>query len=512
MQYPNSTQATYSYDDAGRLLGITHTSPVSGVIAVFTYTMDAVGNRLTMQDLDGATSYAYDDLYRLTGVAYPDGEQVTYAYDPMGNRTAMTSTVSGVVTYTYDAGDRLLAAGSLTFTWDAKGNMTGKGGATFTYDALDRLTQVVSGTTTVQFAYNGDGVRLSKTVNGVTMDYVQDVAAPLPVVLAETTSGQTSTYIYGNDLEAWVDPAGSPTFYHYDGLGSVRALSSLAGQRTDAYSYDVFGAVRSRTGSAVQSFKFTGEQVDAELGLIFLRARYYDPQVGRFITPDPWRGQDNLPQTTNRYVYVTNNPVSQIDPSGAILEDVKAAIGRGFSKLRQKGENIAYNVTHPGEYIHNMKLALSDPIARGFVLDELSENAKIVGYGSCAIGFAPGCGFVGAAKVMDLANLIDTGRGVMAGEVPTFVATERAYKKAVGLVAGEIFGQIGNKPIEYTLKELWTIFGGSELFAKPLSSATLRWLNTLGDFAYITPPSYAGGGGGGSAGGGSWGGPPSGGK
>ena len=106
-----------------------------------------------MVDLEGTTSYAYDDLYRLTGVIYPDGEQVTYAYDPMGNRTAMTSTrAAGRSTYTYDAGDRLLAAGG-DCLWLGRQRATddsqqGRGGH-YTYDALDRLTQVVSGTTTV---------------------------------------------------------------------------------------------------------------------------------------------------------------------------------------------------------------------------------------------------------------------------------------------------------------------------------------------------------------------------
>ena len=103
-----------------------------------------------------------------------------------------------------------LTAGATSFAWDANGRMTGKGSATYTYDALDRLTQVVSGATTVGFAYNGDGVRLSKTVNGATTAYVQDVQAPLPVVLAETTGGQTSLYLYGNDLLAQSRPDRRP--------------------------------------------------------------------------------------------------------------------------------------------------------------------------------------------------------------------------------------------------------------------------------------------------------------
>ncbi len=103
MNYPNGVEAGQHYDDADRLLSLVHTSPVSGTIASFTYTVDAVGNRLSMLDLEGTTTYSYDKLYRLTGVTYPDGEQVTYAYDPMGNRTSMTSSLHGATTYSYDA-------------------------------------------------------------------------------------------------------------------------------------------------------------------------------------------------------------------------------------------------------------------------------------------------------------------------------------------------------------------------------------------------------------------------
>ena len=88
-----------------------------------TYTLDAVGNRLSMREFDGTTSYLYDNLDRLTQVTYPGGEQVTYAYDPMGNRTSLVSTVSGSTSYTYDAADRLLTAGATGFTWDNNGRM-----------------------------------------------------------------------------------------------------------------------------------------------------------------------------------------------------------------------------------------------------------------------------------------------------------------------------------------------------------------------------------------------------
>ena len=323
VNYPNGVQAAFNYDVADRLTNLSHSSPLSGTIAVFSYTLDAVGNRLSMQDLDGTISYSYDPLYRLTSVTYPDGEQVSYSYDPMGNRTQLLSSAVGTTTYSYDAADRLLSftdpSTTTLLSWDANGNLLSKGGATFSFDPLDRLVQVISGSTTVQFAYNGDGGRVSKVVNGSTTDYVQDVAAPLPMVLLESQAGQASRYLYGADLLAQLDPPSNPGFYHPDGLGSTRALSNQAGQRTDSYSYDAFGALRTHAGSSTPSFTFTGEQADPELGLIFLRARYYDPILGRFISSDRFPGFSADNQSTNSYVYAQNRPTNYSDPNGEFI-------------------------------------------------------------------------------------------------------------------------------------------------------------------------------------------------
>ncbi len=103
----------------------------------------------------------------------------------MGNRSTMTSSLHRTTTYTYDAADQLLSFSTpslMTFlTWDENGNMVTKGSANYTFDALDHLIQMDSGTDTVQFAYNGDGVRICQTVNGIATDYLQDVGAALPV-------------------------------------------------------------------------------------------------------------------------------------------------------------------------------------------------------------------------------------------------------------------------------------------------------------------------------------------
>jgi len=319
MAYPNGVQTVSTYDNADRMLSIVHTSPVSGVIASASYMLDAAGNRLSMTDLDGLTTYTYDALHRLTGVTYPDGEQVTYAYDAMGNRLAMTSSVEGATTYTYDAGDRLLSysglGGAVNLAWDANGNMTGKGGAAYTFDAFNRLTQVVSDTTT-QFSYTGDGERVGKVSGGTSITYLQDVAVALPVVLAETAGGQTAWYAYGSDLLTEVDRSGTAFFYHADGLGSTRTRSGEDAQQTDRYTYDVFGAIRTKIGNSQESFLFTGEQEDSDIEMMFLRARYYDMDTGRFIAKDPLPAIQHDSQSINAYIYAGNNPVRFTDPSG----------------------------------------------------------------------------------------------------------------------------------------------------------------------------------------------------
>jgi RHS repeat-associated protein len=328
LTYPNATTATYQYDNADRQIAITHTSAVSGTFAFFRYGLDNVGNRLVMTDTDGATRYTYDNLYRLTRVVYPTGSPVTvtYAYDPIGNRVMMTDTA--VTTYTYDTADRLLNAGSTNFTWDDNGNMLSKGSITYSWDALNRLISVVSGTQTITFTYNGDGVRVGKSVNGLNTAYVQDIGQGIPYVLAESGSVNTN-YVYGRDLIAIIDFSGTPAYYHYDAVGSARDLSNSAGQVTDAYWYDAFGSLRSSVGNSSNEFTFTGEQVDLESGLQFLRARYYDPMTGRFISRDPMSGAEMSTQTLNPYVYVENRSPNLIDPGGTTSKDSIYAYG-GF--------------------------------------------------------------------------------------------------------------------------------------------------------------------------------------
>jgi RHS repeat-associated protein len=169
-------------------------------------------------------------------------------------------------------------------------------------------------------AYNGDGLRIYLSENGATRRYTWDVAAGPSALLADSWG---VTYEYG--LEAILEErVGVATFYHQDGLDSTIMTTNAAGAVSGRYAYDVYGAPR----VASPTLGFTGEQQDGS-GLIYLRARSYDPSTGRLLTRDPVQGHDILGQTSHPYVYATDNPISLTDPTGMLSwKDVKAAAKR----------------------------------------------------------------------------------------------------------------------------------------------------------------------------------------
>jgi RHS repeat-associated protein len=229
--------------------------------------------------------------------------------DDVGNR--LTKVAGSTTSYTYDNADRMTTAGGVTYTYDNNGNQTGRGADVFGWDIEDRLVSATVGANAVSYNYRGDDLRHSKTEAGVTTIFTWDLAAELPVVLQE---GNTS-YVYGLGLIS--QTTGSTTSYPLgDGLGSTAALTDSSGTVTATYKYDVFGAVKSSTGPGSTEFRFAGQQDDLALGYQYLRARYYDPSTGRFISKDPFGGFDDSPQSQNPFAYALNNPVSFADPSG----------------------------------------------------------------------------------------------------------------------------------------------------------------------------------------------------
>jgi RHS repeat-associated protein len=250
----------------------------------------------------------YDRLDRLTSVTGPDGNR-SYTYDPVGNRLAKV--LGGTTAYSYDRADRITAAGATSMTVNANGNLTAKGADTFAYDQANRLTSATVAGASETYAYDGDGVRFSRQLGAnPAIRYVTDPNRSLPV----TIDDGTRKFVYGLGM-AYAVNGSAQEVYHADRLGSVRALTDASGAAIAGYRTDEYGVPTVTTGSSSQPFGFTGEQRDAT-AFSYLRARYYDPGLGRFIAGDQWTGLQARPMSLNRFAYANQNPVTHRDPSG----------------------------------------------------------------------------------------------------------------------------------------------------------------------------------------------------
>jgi len=175
---------------------------------------------------------------------------------------------------------------------------------------------MTQGTTSAVFAYDADGFRTLKTVGGITTNFVTDKNRDYAQVVAEVEGGVTkATYTYGNDLINQTK-GGATSYYLYDALGSTRALSDASGVVTDTYSYSAFGKDLNHTGTTANSYKFAGEQYDSALDNYYLRARYYNQNVGRFTQMDTYAGSGSDPITLHKYLYANADGVNGRDPSG----------------------------------------------------------------------------------------------------------------------------------------------------------------------------------------------------
>jgi RHS repeat-associated protein len=233
----------------------------------------------------------------------------------------MTDT-TGTTFYTYDPANRLTSiqlpdSSIRAYTWDARGNLTHDGTFTYTYNAAGRMVQATSLTSTIAYTYSADGLRVAQNVDGVETTFAWDAVLSIAQVLATTEAGTANPtrYLHGVDLvaeyreSAWQYPLG-------DSLGSVRQVVDAAGDVTYAAGYTPFGEVLWHAGEATTAWGFTGEWQDPNVGMIYLRARWYAPAVGRFTRQDPWRGNVQQPATGNPYVYGLNNPLTCTDPTG----------------------------------------------------------------------------------------------------------------------------------------------------------------------------------------------------
>lgn len=335
-EFANGIVETREYDLLNRPLYIENQNSDGEVVSSYRYTLDDVGMRLSMEEHTGrVVTYDYDALYRLLQESVTDpvhGDQTTeYVYDEVGNRVSQANSVEGTTTYTYDDNDRLLAEmldGITTeYSYDEAGNLITKAtngtvDVTYTWNSQGELAgaTIADGDTNqvVNFVYDTDGIRVSRIVDGqVTHFLIDETQQEYAQVIEEyTPSGIVNVgYAHGDDLLSQ-QRGDASFFYHKDGLGSTQLLTDENGSVVNEYVYDAYGQIIDQTGLVANDYLFTGEQFDEALDSYYLRARYYEPEMSRFPSRDPFGGFQERPLSLNKYTYAEGNPVNSVDPSG----------------------------------------------------------------------------------------------------------------------------------------------------------------------------------------------------
>ena len=349
----------YAYDASGNLSALTYSD---GKTVQYAYNER---NRLeSVTDWDGnITTYTYDMVGNLTATTLPDGSQVTYIYDIAGQLISISDASQGgtaifaadfqyngaglrtsaeyhtlplkpeisekEASFAYNAANQLTRMNGQVFSYDLDGNMTtgviGDVSKNMEYDELNRLTRVGQDV----YTYDPEGLRVQATTGGRAVRYVQDPNAPHARVLEEhdDQGNILARYVYGVGLISRQDSGGGVSVYHYDSRGSTIALTDPSGNITDRYAYDPYGRRAGRQGITENPFTYNGRDgvVDDGNGLYFMRARYYEPQLMRFIQKDAVSGNMINTQSLNRYAYVMGNPIQFVDPGGKILPIILAA-------------------------------------------------------------------------------------------------------------------------------------------------------------------------------------------
>ena len=378
---------TYAYDYQNHLISLKNQTDSAGVISEYTskYLTNGQKSKETADIVDEAgkkskktATYAYDLLGRITKETKTGSQDISYTYDSNNNRKEMNAG-NKVTAYKYNKNDELLRTDTLNtdteedsvviYKNDKNGNQlatvnryeipSDKKDSTYVdidvtlgdnrlnenvvnhYNALNQLTHTLTKNYKFSFTYDAEGLRTSKTVNGEKTVFVWD-GDQLVMELSE--SGKVlKRYIRGNDL-VYADK-GTDTekqYYVTDPHGNVVQLTDESGAVTKTYEYDSFGNEVDSDSKDENPFRYCGEYYDKETEEIYLRARYYQPEVGRFLTRDSYTGEEDEPLSLHLYTYCGNDSVNRIDPSG----NVNIVVSGGIYK-KDKKNGYCYEFIEP---------------------------------------------------------------------------------------------------------------------------------------------------------------------
>ncbi len=316
--YPNGVETNYSYNDLSEIKTIENKKTSQSLFSrAYEYNNLGQWNKAVDQE-QKETFYSYDELQQL--IKFQNGKTNNeYQYDEIGNRKEL-KTVNSVLSYDYNNGSQLLKINSNTgneqinLEYDSNGNVVKKGDNVLQYNNESQLIRYTSPEHDISYKYNGLGRLVQKTVNGKTETYIYNELSDDAQLLAviDENGNTTSKFINNTIMEQ-----GEKTYYLLkDGQGSVIQVIDEAGAVAAEYEYSPFGKMKVIKGELSQPIGFTGAITDRDTGLLYLNVRHYDPETGRFVSKDPYKGERDNPISLNPYIYSYNDPINLYDPSG----------------------------------------------------------------------------------------------------------------------------------------------------------------------------------------------------
>ncbi len=413
-----STGTWYVKDQATVVLGINGDVPVPG-----RYDHDARTDIAIFHPAAGATWTVRPST------------SASFGYDNRANRTSTTPTAGAASTYGYDQANHLVTAPGPS-----------------------------------SYAYRGDGLRMSKTVSGVTKAFTWDESGGLPLALSD---GDRS-YVYGPGglpLEQ-IDGAGNVAWFQHDQGGSTRLLTDASGNVVATYSYDPYGNQTTHTGSATTPLGYAGQYTDVETGLQYLRARYYDPATGQFLSRDPAVGA-----TRDAYGYANRSPLNVTDPSGlcglwgddscisnaagavadaanTAAEDTRSALG--LCSIAVDGNCASVGQQHPG-ILQGTSLVFSSCGTALHIAGLATGNGLAYGAGSL-------CSGVGAVAATGLAY----------DQCNSSPASQRSNCATDEILAASAWGSVWNPFAAEDLRYVWNIWSlGNNIFNLLVSALSM---------------------------------------
>jgi RHS repeat-associated protein len=400
MTVNGQTPVTYQYDSNSRLTQVAQGTQVVGL------GYDAAGRRTSLSYPNGVTTtYTYDFASRLLEIEHLNVstqeliEQLSYTYDAAGNRISFTRTngtatlLPDAVQAAYDAANEQIQFDSATpnLTYDSNGNLTSQtdasGTTTYTWDSRNRLVAISGPGVTASFVYDALGRRVSKTINGIATDFQYDGS---DIVAEVGGSSIENTFIRSLNIDEMFGILRQDGAYFsiYDGLGSSLAILDQAGTPVVQYTYEPFGNTQTTNPTFSNPFQFTAREND-ETGLYFYRARYYSPQLGRFLKEDSLRQWGE-----NLFLYVQNNPLRFVDPFGLELIEVFSPSTGSFT-IDAVGDLV---VVPSRSTLNNDSLIIGSLDGAKFY-QNLSEISALATIASVAIGQPHGAALFGAISL-----------------------------------------------------------------------------------------------------------------